>query len=75
MTRTVSPIIHPSDGSAPDELDLRGDVAVLLGNEAHGLPGDVVALADHVITVPMVGSVESLNVAMTASVIAFESAR
>ena len=62
---------HP----AYDAVDLRGDIAVLLGNEAHGLTDDVVVSADAVVTVPMAGSVESLNVAMTGAVIAFESAR
>ncbi len=62
-------------GASPDDVDLRGDVAVLLGSEAHGLPDAVVAAADTVITVPMAGRVESLNVAMTGAVLAFESAR
>ncbi len=62
-------------GASPDDIDLRGDVAVLLGSEAHGLPDVVVAAADTVVTVPMAGRVESLNVAMTGAVLAFESAR
>jgi TrmH family RNA methyltransferase len=62
-------------GAAHDTVDLRGDVAVLLGNEAHGLDPAVVSGADGVITVPMAGAVESLNVAMTGAVIAFEAAR
>lgn len=63
-------------GAASHEAaDLTGDVAVLLGNEAHGLDDGVVALADQVVTIPMSGRVESLNVAMTGTVLAFESAR
>jgi len=58
-----------------DDVDLRGDVAVLLGNEAHGLPADVVAGADLALRIPMAGRVESLNVAMTGTVVAFEAAR
>jgi len=58
-----------------DAVDLTGDVAVLLGNEAHGLPDDIVGAADGIVSVPMAGEVESLNVAMTGAVIAFESAR
>ncbi|HEU5085391.1 MAG TPA: RNA methyltransferase [Acidimicrobiales bacterium] len=58
-----------------DDADLRGDVAVLLGNEAHGLPADLVAAADLAVRIPMAGHVESLNVAMTGTVIAFEAAR
>jgi len=58
-----------------DDVDLRGDVAVLLGNEAHGLPADVAAAADVAVRIPMAGRVESLNVAMTGTVVAFEAAR
>lgn len=57
------------------DVDMRGDVAVLLGNEAHGLPADVVADADLAVRIPMAGRVESLNVAMTGTVVAFEAAR
>ena len=58
-----------------DDTDLTGDVAILLGNEAHGLPADVVEVADRVVRIPMAGDVESLNVAMTGAVMAFESSR
>jgi len=64
------------DGAvALDDADLCGDVAVLLGNEAHGLASEAVALADVVLRIPMAGRVESLNVAMTGTVVAFEAAR
>ena len=58
-----------------DEAPLTGSVAVLLGNEAHGLPAGAIDGADRVVRVPMAGAVESLNVAMTGAVVAFESAR
>lgn len=63
------------DATGLDDVDLTGDVAVLLGREAHGLPADVVAAADVAVRIPMAGRVESLNVAMTGTVVAFESAR
>ncbi len=50
-----------------------GRVAVVVGNEAHGLADD--AAIDHWITIPHVGPAESLNVAMAATVLAFEVAR
>lgn len=58
-----------------DATDLTGDVAVLLGNEAHGLPAEVVLAAHRTVRIPMQGSVESLNVAMAGAVVAFEAAR
>jgi TrmH family RNA methyltransferase len=50
-----------------------GRVAVVVGNEAHGLDDD--AAIDQWITIPHAGPAESLNVAMAATVIAFEVAR
>jgi len=50
-----------------------GRVAVVVGNEAHGLDDD--AAVDQWITIPHAGSAESLNVAMAATVLLFEVAR
>jgi TrmH family RNA methyltransferase len=61
------------DGVAYDELDLTVPVALVLGNEAHGLP-DGLAL-DGSVTIPMAGTGESLNVGMAAAVLCFEVAR
>jgi TrmH family RNA methyltransferase len=56
-------------------LDLTGDVAFVFGNEAHGLPQDVVRLADATVRVPQAGPAESLNLAAAATVCLFEWAR
>ena len=53
--------------------DLTGRVAVVVGNEAHGLPDD--APVDEWISIPHAGRAESLNAAMAAAVICFEAAR
>ena len=50
-----------------------GRVAVVVGNEAHGLDDD--ATIDQWITIPHAGPAESLNVAMAATVLVFEVAR
>ena len=55
------------------EADLTARVALVLGNEAHGV--DVDAPVDTWITIPHQGGAESLNVAMAATVLAFEVAR
>jgi TrmH family RNA methyltransferase len=63
-------------GGAPyDSVDLTGPTALVLGNEAHGLPAALSGELDDTITIPMVGRTESLNVGMAAAVICFESAR
>ena len=60
-------------GAAYTETDMRRPVAVVVGNEAQGIDDD--ALVDDWITIPHAGEAESLNVAMAATVIAFEVAR
>jgi TrmH family RNA methyltransferase len=55
--------------------DLTRAVALVLGNEAHGLPPDVTGHLDELVTVPMSGRSESLNVSMAAAVLCFETAR
>ena len=58
--------------------DLKGSVALILGNEAAGLPAewtDSEGPIDSWITIEHSGRSESLNVAMAATVLAFEVAR
>jgi RNA methyltransferase, TrmH family len=62
-------------GAAPEALALTGPVAVLVGSEAHGLPAEVVALVDDLLTVPLEPGVESLNAAVAGAVVLFEAAR
>ncbi|RPJ77125.1 MAG: RNA methyltransferase [Acidobacteria bacterium] len=65
----------PRGGRAPDGVDLRQPVALLLGGEGPGLPADVVAAADDRVTIPMQPPVESLNVAVAAALLVYEAAR
>jgi TrmH family RNA methyltransferase len=62
-------------GVAPHRLDLTGPVALVLGSEAHGLPDEVADGIDSWASLPMEGAVESLNVAVAGSVLAFEVVR
>ena len=63
-------------GAAPyDAVDLTGTVAVILGNEAHGLGAGLADLVDEPVSIPMAGRSESLNVAMAGSIICFEVLR
>jgi TrmH family RNA methyltransferase len=55
--------------------DLSGPLALVLGNEAHGLTDEVESLLDLRVSIPMQGQVESLNVAATAAVLGFEHRR
>ncbi len=62
-------------GVALDAADLRGPVAFVLGSESHGLPDGLDRALDEVVTIPMVGRSESLNVAMAGTLAVFEAAR
>jgi TrmH family RNA methyltransferase len=62
-------------GAPPHEIDLTGPVALVLGSEAHGLPDEVAERVDTWASLPMEGAVESLNVAVAGSVLAFEAVR
>ena len=57
------------------ELDLGRPTAWVMGNEARGMTDDVRAAADHVVSVPILGRAESLNLATAAAVCLYASAR
>ena len=59
-------------GRAADTVDVTRPIALVVGNEAHGLAPDVQARLDDVVTIPMHGGAESLNVAMAATVLLFD---
>lgn len=53
---------------------LSGPTAWIMGNEAWGLPPEDAALADKVVSVPMWGAAESLNLSSAAAVCLYQSA-
>jgi TrmH family RNA methyltransferase len=54
---------------------LAGRIAWVLGNEAHGLPEDVLGAVDEVVRIPILGRAESLNLATAAAVCLYAKAR
>jgi TrmH family RNA methyltransferase len=59
---------------AADEV-LAKPTAWLFGNEAWGLPEELAALADHRVSIPILGRAESLNLATAAAVCLYASTR
>ena len=57
------------------DCDLRGKLAFAVGNEGAGLSERLLAVASQLVSIPMPGSVESLNVAAAAAVCLFEAVR
>jgi len=58
-------------GSDPATVDLGTKVALVFGNEAQGLDASLARSLDSVVTIPMAGVTESLNVATAAAVLGF----
>jgi RNA methyltransferase, TrmH family len=71
--RTVAAVAR--GGLPPDDIDWRGGIGLLLGGEGPGLPDSLVARCDQQTTIPMATSVESLNVAVAAGVLAYAARR
>ena len=64
------------DSATPlHQTDLTQPTALLIGNEGAGLSADWLRLADQRITIPNPGPVESLNAAVAASILLYESSR
>jgi len=79
--RLIGSSSHSADGRtvAPHtDTDLTGRVAIVMGNEAAGLPDDWDDANGPIrewVTIPHQGRSESLNVAMATTVLVFEAAR
>lgn len=66
---------RPDDGQPYDRVDLVAPTALVLGNEATGLPAPAEGAVDGWVTIPMAGRTQSLNVGMAAAILCFEAAR
>ncbi|HZE05280.1 MAG TPA: RNA methyltransferase [Solirubrobacteraceae bacterium] len=63
-----------ADADTPlHQLALDGELTLLIGAERTGLPGEIVAVADHVARIPI--ATHSLNAAMAATVALYEASR
>ncbi|ANS79057.1 23S rRNA (guanosine-2'-O-) -methyltransferase rlmB [Serinicoccus hydrothermalis] len=65
----------PDTEMAHTEVDYRGPVAIAVGTEKTGLTDEVLRRAAHRVRIPMVGRVNSLNVATSAAIIVYEAVR
>lgn len=71
--RRVAAVAH--GGRPHTGADLRPPLAIVLGNEAGGLAGDLAAGLDEAVTIELAGKAESLNVSLAAAVLCFEVRR
>ena len=56
------------------KISIKG-TAFLIGNEGNGLSDEIAGLADTYVRIPMEGSVESLNAAVSAALLMYETNR
>ena len=62
-------------GSALADVDLRGRVVIVVGNETHGLSSGWRDACDDVAAISMVGTASSLNAAVAGSIVLHEALR
>jgi tRNA G18 (ribose-2'-O)-methylase SpoU len=62
-------------GTALADVDLRGRVVVVVGNETTGISSGWRAACDDVASIPMVGTASSLNAAVAGSIVLHEALR
>lgn len=54
-------------------LQEKSDIAIVVGNEGQGVSSEVIELADVVVTIPMFGKAESLNVAIASALLMYKT--
>jgi 23S rRNA (guanosine2251-2'-O)-methyltransferase len=64
-----------ANGDRPDLIDFTGKVALVVGSEGKGIRRNVLEHCDRVVTIPMLGHVDSFNVAAATAVLCYEIRR
>lgn len=57
------------------DVDMRRNTAVVIGNEGNGISEEMAALCERTVKIPMRGNIESLNAAVAAGILIYESIR
>ena len=63
------------DGADYTKTDLKGKIALVIGNEGKGIPRLVKEKRDFTVSIPMKGHINSLNASVAASILMFEAVR
>jgi TrmH family RNA methyltransferase len=85
VTTDLEPLVEwldmPLVGASPEaptalwDADLSGAVALMVGAEHEGLTAAAQAAADVMVSIPMLGSADSLNASVTMAILAYEALR
>lgn len=63
------------DGADYTKTDLKGKIALVIGNEGKGISRLVKEKSDFTVSIPMKGHINSLNASVAASILMFEAVR
>ncbi len=63
------------DGTVMYDLDLKGPIGLVIGNEGEGVSKLVKEKCDFIASIPMKGNIDSLNASVAAGVLAYEIVR
>lgn len=63
------------EGTDYKDIDYKGKIVIIIGNEGNGMSRLVKEACDFIATIPMKGEVNSLNASVAAGIIIFESRR
>ena len=62
-------------GEPADQVDLTGPIALVMGGEGRGLPDGLKQRCDRLVSIPLDGGLESLNVSVAAALLMYEKRR
>ena len=63
------------EGTDYKDIDYKGKIVIIIGNEGNGMSRLVKETCDFIATIPMLGEVNSLNASVAAGIIIFETRR
>ncbi len=55
-----------------DLPEYRDPLALIMGSEDQGIASDLLRMADHMVRIPLMGKIGSLNVSVAAGILMFE---
>ncbi len=63
------------DGKPPKSVNLKGDIAIVVGSEGDGIHRLTKELCDDTLTIPQYGNVNSLNASVATGIVLYEAVR
>jgi 23S rRNA (guanosine2251-2'-O)-methyltransferase len=84
LSRTVDEIkkeglwivgLEPAAPQSYTSLDYKGPIGIVVGGEGKGIREGLLKHCDHLVSIPMMGRVESLNVSVAVGILLYEIRR